>query len=211
MVKRMVLLPLAIACLVPALAFASPAGHGTTHRKPAGASRSATEPLHLRVARAIFPRENWTRFLAQASAELTQQIAETGKGRIELAPSFADRLREQYEEMIPYEDMLSYQARLLDSQYSKAELRQLLAFYKTPLGRKSVPFVHDLMASSMQRAELKVQDKLPGVLAQLRPLVHSVPSGDGDAQPDQEQGQGTGASGTDSNDSPPPPADDKAL
>ncbi len=210
MVKRMSLLPLAIACLVPALAFASPTGHGTTHRKSAGASGSATEPLHLQVARAIFPRENWTRFLAQASAELTQQIAETGKGRIELAPSFADRLREQYEEMIPYEDMLSYQARLLDSQYSKAELRQLLAFYKTPLGRKSVPFVHDLMASSMQRAELKVQDKLPGVLAQLRPLVRPIPGGDGDAKPDEEQGQGTGAS-TESNDSTPAPADDKAL
>jgi len=209
MIKRMALVSFAIACFAPALASAGPTGHGATHRK---AARPGAEPIHLQVARAIFPRENWSRFLAQASNELTQQIAETGKGRIELAPSFADRLREQYEEMLPYEDMLGYQARLLGSQYSKAELRRLLKFYRTPLGRKSVPFVHDLMASSMQRAALKVQDKLPGMLAQLRPLVHRVPGTEGEAQPGQEQGEGSGAGGTDSSGTPPPlSADDKAL
>jgi hypothetical protein len=212
--KCTVLLTLAIACLAPALAFAGPTGHGTTHRRATSATSSA-EPLHVQVARAIFPRENWRRFLTQASAELTRQIAETGKGHIELAPSFADRLREQYEEMVPYEEMLGYQARLLDSQYSKAELRQLLVFYRTPLGRRSVPFLHDLMASSMQRAELKVQNELSGVLAQLRPLVRRLPpaSEPGEVQPGQDpraerddatagEDQGTGSG---------QPADDKTL
>ncbi len=205
--KRMVLLPLAIAWLTPALALAAPPRHDHQQRNAAGAQ----EPLHLQVARAVFPRESWKRFMAQASTELTEQIAETGKGQIELAPGFADRLRERYEQLVPYEEMLSYQARLLESRYSKAELRRLLVFYRTPLGRKSFPFMHDLLSSSMQRAQVQVQNGLSEALAQLRPLVRKLPSaGDGEAQSgSDEQGEGSGpVPGDDGAKVTSPPADD---
>ncbi len=210
--KRTLLNPLAIACLVPALALASPAGPGDTRGKAAG---GASEPLHVQLARAVFPREKWQSFLTEASAELTRQIADTGKGQIELEPGFADRLREKYETLVPYEEMLHYQARLLGSQYSRSELRQLLTFYRTKLGRKSVPFLHDLMASSLQRAAVQVQNGLPGALAELRPLVHRLPSADGKAQPHQDAQAGSGDGSPSAEDSGkgagPPPADDKAL
>ena len=125
--KRTFLLPLAIVCLAPALAVASPAGSGDTRAM----ARRAPEPLHVQLARVVFPREKWHSFLTEASAELTKQIADTGKGQIELEPGFADRLREKYETLVPYEEMLHYQARLLGSQYSRPELRQLLTFYRT--------------------------------------------------------------------------------
>jgi hypothetical protein len=92
--------------------------------------------------------------------------------------------------------MVRYQARLLDSQYSKSELRRLLLSYRTPLGRKSVSFINDLVNSSMQRAELKVQNGLAEALAQLRPLVRRVPSADEpEVQPNQDgpaEGQAAG-------------------
>lgn len=211
MMKRMILLPLAVACLVPAIAFASPAGRGSTHGRPA-ARPSTAEPLHLQLARAVFPREKWQHFLSEASEELARQIAESGKGQIELAPNFADRLREQYEHLAPYEEMLNYQARLLGSQYSNAELRRLLVFYKTPLGRKSVPFLHDLMASSMQRAAQEVQNGLAGALSELRPLVRRLPNAEGDGEPGQdEQSAGNGPAAEDDATGAGTPADDKAL
>ena len=166
---------LAIACFAPALASAGPARHGRTQRTP-GMTHAPREPLHVQVARAIFPRESWDRFMKEASTEVTHQLAETGKGQIVLAPGFADRLQEQYQELVPYEEMVDYQARILDSQYSKAELRRLLVFYRTPLGRKTLPFMHDLVDSSMQRAQLKVQNRLAAALAPLRPLVRRIPA-----------------------------------
>lgn len=216
--KRTFLLPLAIVCLAPALAVASPAGSGDTRAM----ARRAPEPLHVQLARVVFPREKWHSFLTEASAELTKQIADTGKGQIELEPGFADRLREKYETLVPYEEMLHYQARLLGSQYSRPELRQLLTFYRTKLGRKSVPFLHDLMASSLQRAALQVQSGLPGALAELRPLVHRLPSaggkaqpGDGKAQPGQDaqadSGDGSPSAGESGQGAGPPPTDDKSL
>jgi uncharacterized protein len=190
MKKSMVpfLFPLAIACLAPALALASPARHGRTPQRSATAHESK-DPIHVQVARAMFPREYWQSFVKEASAALTHQIAETGKGQIVLDPGFADRLQEQYEELMPYEEMLGYQARLLDSQYTKAELRRLLAFYRTPLGRKSLLFNHDLVDSSRQRAQLQFQNSMATALAPLRPLVRRVPR---DSTPDDGAGAGPG-------------------
>lgn len=172
--KRTILLALTAAWLTPALALPADTAAGEKQ----GAQAAPSEPLHLQLARAFFPRESWKRFMAQASQDVTQQITETGKGQIELAPGFADRLREQYELLVPYDDMLQYQARLLRSRYTNAELRRLIAFYRTPLGRKSVPFLHDLMASAVQRAQSQAERGLPEALAQLRPLVRRLPSSD---------------------------------
>ena len=207
MKKWTFLFPLAIAFLVPALALASPARQGRAPQRSAAAHHTS-EPIHLKVARAMFPREYWQTFMKEASMALTHQIAENGKGQIVLDPGFADRLQEQYEELMPYDEMLEYQARLLDSQYSKAELRHLLVFYRTSLGRKSLPFMHDLLDSSRQRAQLKFQNEMAAALAPLRPLVRRLPttpapSDEAQAGPS-DQVESDGATG-------PSAADDKAL
>jgi len=171
---RSAVLAVALLSLAPASALAAPAHHD---RGPTASAKSAddAEPIEMQVARAVFPREDWSRLMEEASAELARQIAEKGKGRIELAPEFADRLRFEYELLVPYEDIIRFQASVLESQYSKAELRQLLAFYTSPLGRKSAPLLRDLLTSSVQRTQLKVQGGIAEALMLLRPLVRVVP------------------------------------
>ncbi len=198
--NRAVRVSIAIACLVPALAIAAPSRPGATNRRSARGAIAA-EPLHLRVARAVFPREQWQRFMTEAATSLTKQIVETGKGQIELEPGFADRLREHYEELAPYEEMIEYQARVLGDQYSEAELKQLLAFYRTPLGKKSVPFVRDMIAASMQRAQISVSNGLADALAQLKPLVHRVPEANQNREESAEGGRPSGASASADGDS----------
>ena len=131
-------------------------------------------PLQLQVARALFPRESWQRILKETSGEVARQIAEMGKGQYELAPEFADRLQREYELMAPYQELVSYQAGLLGGHYSRAELRLLLAFYRTPVGQKSLQFVPDLLRDTDQQMQVKVQEKLPDALGRLKPLVHPL-------------------------------------
>jgi len=171
--RSAVLAVIALVSLPPAAALAAPTRHGTSTRSEQ--SSADEEPLEVQVARAIFPREDWSRLMTEASAELARQIAEHGKGRIELAPEFADRLRFEYELLVPYEEIIRFQASVLESQYSKAELRRLLAFYSSPLGKKSVPLMRDLLASSAERTQLKVQGGLTEALTLLRPLVRRAP------------------------------------
>ncbi len=167
----------------------APAGAGAQHQHNRAAMQKPAEPLHVRVARAVFPRERWQKLMKDSSEELTKQIAEQGKGRIRLAPQFAERLRQEYEQMIPYEEMVGYQAEILGSHYNRAELRRMLAFYTSPVGQKAVRLIPALMGDSLVRAQAKVHERLPGVLERLRPLVQDLPDGE---PPGEANGAGPG-------------------
>jgi hypothetical protein len=166
----------------PAGAGAQQQGHRTAMQRPA-------EPLHVRVARAVFPRERWQKLMRDSSEELTKQISEQGKGRIRLAPQFAERLRQEYEQMIPYEEMVGYQAEILGSHYNRLELRHMLAFYTSPVGKKAVRIIPALMGDSLVRAQAKVHERLPAALERLRPLVQNLPNGE---SPGEANGAGPG-------------------
>ncbi len=164
----------------------APAGRSAPGRTARTPPRHADGPLHLPLARAVFPRERWERLVAQASLELTQRLAQASQGRLKLDPEFADRLRREYARMAPYEELVKNQARILGNQYTAAELRQLLAFYRTPLGKKSVLLIHDLTAYSDKQMQQKVHAGIGDALHRLDALVHPVP---GDA-PDGDEGAG---------------------
>jgi uncharacterized protein len=188
-VKRATL-ALLFCSLVPRLALAA---------DPATGARTA--PLPLQVARALFPRESWQRFMKETSEDVARQIAELGKGQYELAPEFADRLRGEYEQMAPYDEAVDYQAGLLGAHYSRAELRQLLAFYRTPVGKRSIQFIPDLLRDAGEQLQAKVQEKLPDALGRLKPLVHQLSA----AAPQEEAAPGA-APGTPATDEAAPDA-----
>jgi len=192
----------ACAALGPVDVGASPGAASTS--PPGGAARSDGqaagkhgEPLHMRVARAVFPRERWQKMMEDNSEALAQSIAEQGKGHFRLAPDFADRLREQYEQMLPYEEMVSDQASELGSHYSLAELRNMLRFYSSPVGKKTVLTLPTLMTISMAQAQDRVRARLPQALEHLKPFVELLPQGgnaEGEAREEHPDGTGQGPS-----------------
>lgn len=167
-----------VSLLVPATSLAAPRAAGRVPPADARAQRGR-EPLHVQVARAVFPRERWERQVSQASLDVTQKLAQGGEGQFRLDPDFADRLRQEYERLAPYEDLVATQARILHKQYTLTELKQLLAFYRSPLGHKSVLLVHDLTAYSNLQMQQKVHAGMSEALGRLTSLVHPVsPSAD---------------------------------
>lgn len=170
----------ALPLLLPAPARAAPHRSARTPSHAGAHALRSQDPLHVQLARAVFPRERWERLVAKASLELTQRLAQASQGQFQLDPEFADRLREEYERMAPYEELIGVQARILGRQYSSAELRQLLAFYRSPLGQRSVLLLHDLTAYSDVQMQQRVHAGIGDALNRLKPLVHPVaPGGDG--------------------------------
>jgi hypothetical protein len=193
-------LAVALSLIVPATSFAAPRSArralavrpAPTGRAARAPSQRAAEPLHLQLARAVFPHERWERLVSKASLELTQQLAVASQGHFQLDPDFADHLRREYERMAPYEELIGTQARILDRQYTATEQKQLLAFYRSPLGKKSVLLIHDLTTYSDQEMQQKVHAGIGDALTRLKPLVHPVPDG---AAPDDAPADGATAPG----------------
>jgi hypothetical protein len=146
-----------------------------------GAPRTTAAPtagsdaaLRQKLARALYPRERWRRAVQAASDDMAAKIAARGTGSFELSPEFKDRLREQYERLMPYEELVGYQARILAGAYSTVELYRLLAFYRSPTGQKSLAFVDALVRDADQQLQIALLQRLPGALANLRPLVRQL-------------------------------------
>lgn len=181
----------ALTLAVPSLSSAAPHRAGRTAsraeghaaRAPAHARARTQDPLHLQLARAVFPRERWERLVSQASLELTQRLAAASQGHFQLDPEFSDRLREEYERLAPYEELVANQSQILGRQYTPAELRQLLAFYRTPLGKKSVLLIHDLTVYSDRQMQQKVHAGMSDALDRLKPLVHPAPGAGEESAP----------------------------
>lgn len=183
--KLAALATLAVA-LLPAAARAVPPAP-RAGRSPAR-SADPNDSLPLQVARAVFPRERWQKLVRDASASLTEELIVGGRGEYELAPEFADRLREEYEKLAPYEELVASQARILGHEYTPAELKQLLRFFRSPLGQRSVVLLHDVAQVSQLQLRAKVREGLEAALGRLAPLVEPAeraaapPAGEGVAR-----------------------------
>jgi hypothetical protein len=197
--KLRVLVIVGLSLLSPSTSWAEPGAQRAGRSARTARTGRPTPPatsLHLQVARAMFPREHWKKLVDDASAALTQRLILTAEGEYELAPEFADRLREEYERMVPYEELVNVQAKLLAHEYSPAELRELLRFFRSPLGKKSIPVFHDLSATSNLQMQARVHDGMEAALGRLVTLVHPVGGGEASvesATPDAGTGDGGSA------------------
>ncbi len=183
---------------VPAAALAAPRRAPAARTQPHAEPHRSKEPLHFQLARAVFPRERWQRLVSDASLELTQRLSQASQGHFLLDPDFAERLRKEYERLAPYEELVGNQAQILERQYTAAEQRRLLAFYRSPLGQKSVLLIHDLTAFSDKQMQEKVHAGIGDALARLKPYVHPAPGmGSGDDHSSGDQAGDGDSSGDD--------------
>jgi hypothetical protein len=69
-----------------------------------------------------------------------------------------------------YQEILDIQAGLLAKHYTEAELRELLAFYRTPLGKKAIRVMPEVMADVNGQTTALLQQRIPAMMERLKPL-----------------------------------------
>jgi hypothetical protein len=66
------------------------------------------------------------------------------------------------------------QAGLLVKHYTEGELKELLAFYKTPLGQKAIRIMPEVMQDVNGQMMVLMQQRLPAMMERLRPLIEKA-------------------------------------
>lgn len=147
----------------------------------AGASARAADAapaVATELSRLVLPEDTWDR-MERAIGEQTQQhIVQNLRQRgMQLPPEFGPRFTEEFRKMLSYREILELQAALLARHYTAQELQDLLAFYRTPLGRKVIQVMPDVMQEVNGRMLVLVQERMPAMIERLRPtLERSTPS-----------------------------------
>lgn len=73
---------------------------------------------------------------------------------------YRDAMRDFYVRHIGYESMKPEMIRIYTERFSAAELNELAAFYRTPVGRKSVELTPEIMARSAEVSRARVMANL---------------------------------------------------
>jgi hypothetical protein len=76
-------------------------------------------------------------------------------------------VKQAVDEMLPYQEMCDFLAGVLVKYYSVDEMRQLAAFYRSPLGKKALQIQPDLSRDTMAFVQTKLSRELPAVMQRL--------------------------------------------
>jgi hypothetical protein len=120
--------------------------------------RDQQSVVELMQMRPTYPQ--MMEFAASEQADLSEEQRQLLLAQLADFDAFAERFRELFTERLNFSQIIeTVYLPLYDKTFSAEELRQLLAFYRTPVGRKSI----EVMPSLMQEAG-------GGIEAVVRPL-----------------------------------------
>lgn len=141
----------------PATKAAPPATDAAAGLRPAGAGCAA--PSHTTVARELI-------VLVGAENQVKQSMDAMVDAQLRNAPPimaqhFGDIMREYLAEQMRWQDLEPEFIRLYCEIFTEPELKEMIAFNRTPLGQKIVRSTPELMRRAMAVGEARVQANMP--------------------------------------------------
>jgi hypothetical protein len=156
---------LAIAA-VPFVVFAAETSH------PAAATAPAKELAHLLV-----PKETWAAGVDQITANVQQQLLSHPGANLRYPADFPQKVRAEVEKIVPYDEFVSMHATQLSTAFSDSELKDVLAFYRSPTGQKwqrDLPKTSQPVAAETQK---RFSERMPEVMSRLGAMAQSSDAG----------------------------------
>lgn len=102
-------------------------------------------------------------------------VSQAIMGQNPRAAELTDVLAEFTKEFMRWEDLRPEYIRIYSDAYTEAELMELIAFYKTPVGRKTVEITPELVKQSTEAHQILLQQHLPELQRRIR--LRAIPDG----------------------------------
>lgn len=122
------------------------------------------------IAHLVAPKAGWSAWvdaLAQgAQAQLTQHPGQ----RLEFPADFQKTARAEIEKAFPYEEMVAFSAKEISAAYSDAEQKEVLGFFKSPVGQKWLKTSSDTAGKANAAMEQQLQQRMPDIMMKLAKL-----------------------------------------
>ena len=121
--------------------------------------------LALQLVELVQPESSYRagmqQMLEQMVPSLEAQARATGKP---LPPDYKQRMNAVLLEVVPYSEMKQWSAEVYAQRFTVTELKELLAFYRTPVGRKLASKLPEIMGEAGKKVSVVLPQRLPGAL-----------------------------------------------
>ena len=138
----------------------------------AGAEPSANHPelaeqraLALQLVELVQPESSYRAGLQQMMDQMLPSLE--AQARASGKPLPADtrqRMNAVLLEVVPYPEMKQWSAEIYAQRFTAAELKQLLTFYRTPVGRKLASKLPEIMGEAGKKVSEVIPQRLPAAL-----------------------------------------------
>jgi len=162
---------LALISILAVLSAAQTARKSTKTSKPASKStaaastgvtaeardRAAAELVHL-----LMPKSHADQMMAQIGQQFMFAAAADYKRRgLTIPPDFEGKMKSALEGSVSYDEITKWGANVYSAHFTLSELRQLIAFYTSPLGHKLLQDQPEIGQQSMRQVLMAVDHRLP--------------------------------------------------
>jgi len=121
--------------------------------------------LALQLVQLVQPESSYRAGLQQMMDQMLPPLeAQARANGKPLPPDVRKRMMAALLEVVPYPEMMQWSAQLYAERFSAKELKELLAFYKTPLGRKLASKLPELMGEAGKKVSSVIPERLPAAL-----------------------------------------------
>lgn len=135
-------------------------------------TQAEKERVARELATIVVSEKTWSDMIDQTLAAIV--AATQGK---QLPPDFEPKARQALREVMPYDYLLGLQVEMQAKYYSVSEMKDLIAFYRTPTGQKAIRIMPALTAEVAGRTQVKLQTELPVVMERLfKPKAEPAPA-----------------------------------
>ncbi len=139
------------------------------------AAQSSSSAVAVELSRLVLPEASWNTIQRGTAEQLRQMIEGTfQQNGVTATPELAERLVAETGAMISYQEIVDMQAGLLVKHYTEPELKELLAFYKAPLGQKAIRIMPEVMQDVNGQMMALMQQRLPAMMERLKPLIEKA-------------------------------------
>ena len=122
-------------------------------------------------ARALIPKEAWEQFVQNLARGVQTQMQNHPSANLHYPPDFADKVKREVEAAIPYDAIIALNAKELAAAYTEPELKELLAFWRSPIGQKYLRLTPTVTGKVAAETQHRVDQKIPEVMRKLSKLA----------------------------------------
>src|SRR5579864_6880708 len=107
----------------------------------ARALADADPKLTMELVKLVTPAETYQAILQQMSRQLLASMQQSG---VPLPPDVDSKMAQAVMEALPYDELTSWTVEVYAPRFTTDEIRQLIAFYNTPTGKKAAALLPEI-------------------------------------------------------------------
>ena len=123
------------------------------------------------LARLLVPKEAWAAALAQLAQGVRGRFQNPPGSQLQYPPDFTAKARQELESVLPYGDLVGTHAQALSASYTEPELKDLLTFYRSPVGQKWLRVSPGLSEKVAGETQQRIEKQMPAVMERLDKLT----------------------------------------